>query len=139
MIHIYNAISSFLQLELGYNPIGPEGAKALAEVLKFHGNIKVLMLGWCQVRTYTYESLPPFVEIFHYILYVQLLQIGATGAEYIADMLRYNSTISSLDLRANGLRDEVCLIIFVFEVHSCHSFILNIIITCCTGCNMPCT
>lgn len=37
------------QLELGYNPIGPDGAKALAEVLKFHGNIKDLMLGWCQV------------------------------------------------------------------------------------------
>lgn len=37
------------QLELGYNPIGPDGAKALAEVLKFHGSIKDLMLGWCQV------------------------------------------------------------------------------------------
>ncbi|KAL3824215.1 hypothetical protein ACJIZ3_020244 [Penstemon smallii] len=76
---------SLCQLEIGYNPIGPDGAKALAEVLKFHGNVKDLMLGWCQ--------------------------IGAKGAEYIADMLKYNSTISSLDLRANGLRDEgaVCL------------------------------
>lgn len=40
---------SHKQLELGYNPIGPEGAMALAEVLKFHGNVKDLMLGWCQV------------------------------------------------------------------------------------------
>lgn len=38
-----------LQLELGYNPIGPDGAKALSEVLKFHGNINTLKLGWCQV------------------------------------------------------------------------------------------
>lgn len=36
------------------------------------------------------------------------MQIGATGAEFVADMLRYNNTISILDLRANGLRDEVC-------------------------------
>lgn len=40
---------SLSQLELGYNPIGPEGAKALSEVLKFHGKIKTLKLGWCQV------------------------------------------------------------------------------------------
>ncbi|XP_027360416.1 NLR family CARD domain-containing protein 3 isoform X4 [Abrus precatorius] len=69
-------------LELSYNPIGPDGAKALAEILKFHGNIKTLKLGWCQ--------------------------IGAKGAEFIADALKYNTTISILDLRANGLRDEVC-------------------------------
>ncbi|KAL1102177.1 hypothetical protein V6Z11_D05G346900 [Gossypium hirsutum] len=69
-------------LELGYNPIGADGAKALSEVLKFHGNVKTLKLGWCQ--------------------------IGPKGAEFVADMLRYNNTISILDLRANGLRDEVC-------------------------------
>lgn len=39
----------FSQLELGYNPIGPDGAKALCEVLKFHGKIETLKLGWCQV------------------------------------------------------------------------------------------
>jgi len=36
------------------------------------------------------------------------MQIGAKGAEFIADALKYNTTISVLDLRANGLRDEVC-------------------------------
>ncbi|XP_040860990.1 NLR family CARD domain-containing protein 3 isoform X1 [Glycine max] len=90
-IHVdgVNAIAQVLKdnlvittLELSYNPIGPDGAKALAEVLKFHGNIKTLKLGWCQ--------------------------IGAKGAECIADALKYNTTISILDLRANGLRDEVC-------------------------------
>ncbi|KAJ0039253.1 hypothetical protein Pint_23069 [Pistacia integerrima] len=68
------------QLDLSYNPIGTDGVKALSEVLKFHGNINTLKLGWCQ--------------------------IGANGAESVADMLRYNTTISVLDLRANGLRDE---------------------------------
>lgn len=37
------------QLDLAYNPIGADGAKALSEVLKFHGNINTLKLGWCQV------------------------------------------------------------------------------------------
>ena len=47
----FPSLNLFLsQLELGYNPIGPDGAKALAEVLKFHGNVKTLKLGWCQVN-----------------------------------------------------------------------------------------
>ena len=40
---------SLSQLELSYNPIGPDGAKALSEVLKFNGNVNTLKLGWCQV------------------------------------------------------------------------------------------
>ena len=35
------------------------------------------------------------------------MQLGAKGAEYIADLLKYNTTISTLDLRANGLGDNV--------------------------------
>lgn len=94
-------------MELGYNPIGPDGAKALAEVLKFHGNVKDLNLGWCQVRNGMGYS-ETFVRPTSLSLYKQnLLQIGASGVEYIADTLKYNSTIQSLDLRANGLRDEV--------------------------------
>ncbi|KAD4585298.1 hypothetical protein E3N88_22899 [Mikania micrantha] len=57
--------------ELGYNPIGPDGAKTLADILKFHGNIKTN--DW-------------------------LVQ-GAKGAEFIADALKYSNTIFTLDLR----------------------------------------
>lgn len=35
------------------------------------------------------------------------LQIGVKGAEAIADCLLYNATISTLDLRANSLGDDV--------------------------------
>lgn len=35
--------------------------------------------------------------------------IGPKGAEFIADTLKYNTTISTLDLRGNGLRDEGAL------------------------------
>ena len=105
-------VSLFLQLEVGYNPIGPDGAKALSEILKFHGNVKTLKLGWCQVKPvdncFVYSQLLVFVlSLLIFRSYV--LQIAAKGAEYVADMLRYNNTISVLDLRANGLRDEVYL------------------------------
>jgi hypothetical protein len=28
--------------------------KVLSEILKFHGNVKALKLGWCQVDPYTF-------------------------------------------------------------------------------------
>ena len=42
--------TSLTTLEMGYNPIGPEGAKQVAETIKFFGNIETLRLGWCKVR-----------------------------------------------------------------------------------------
>jgi Ran GTPase-activating protein (RanGAP) involved in mRNA processing and transport len=42
--------STLKTLELGYNPIGPDGAKALATAIKFHGAIDTLRLGWCKVE-----------------------------------------------------------------------------------------
>jgi hypothetical protein len=44
----------FSQLEIGYNPFGPDGMKVLSEILKFHGNVKALKLGWCQVDPYMF-------------------------------------------------------------------------------------
>lgn len=38
---------------------------------------------------------------------IWLLQIGVKGAEYLSEALQYNSTISTLDLRANSLGDDV--------------------------------
>jgi len=40
-------------------------------------------------------------------MHVFVLQIGVEGAKFMADALRYNSTLSTLDLRANALGDEV--------------------------------
>jgi hypothetical protein len=53
-------------LELSYNPIGFEGVKSLFEVLKFHGKIKSLKLGWCQV------FIPPFSSLFFSLLKAHL-------------------------------------------------------------------
>ena len=57
---------SLSQIELGYNPIGPEGAEALCEVLKFHGNVNALKLGWCQVI----DSLNYAYLILEFVLWV---------------------------------------------------------------------
>lgn len=44
-------------------------------------------------------------------------QIGRKGAEFIGDMIKYNTTISTLDLRANGLMDEVSFFIdYVLQI-----------------------
>lgn len=67
-------------LELGYNPIGPDGAAAMAGAVKYFGKVDVLRLGWCKIEK--------------------------QGSEHIADALRYNSTMSTLDLRGNNLGDE---------------------------------
>ena len=50
---------------------------------------------------------------------LHILQIGVQGAEFIADCLKYNTTLSTLDLRANGLGDDVCAIRFVFPIVTC--------------------
>lgn len=45
------------QLELSYNPIGADGVKALCDILKFHGKIETLRLGWCKVMSYRFKVL----------------------------------------------------------------------------------
>jgi len=37
-----------VQLELGYNPMGPEGPRPSRDTIKFHGNVETLRLGWCK-------------------------------------------------------------------------------------------
>lgn len=92
---------------MSYNPIGSDGVKALCDVLKFHGKIQTLKLGWCQVILRTeWNCMSSFTtKVFSPKLHN--LQIGVEGAEYIADCLKYNTTLSTLDLRANGLGDDV--------------------------------
>lgn len=114
-----------LQLGLGYNPIGPDGAKALSEVLKFHGNIDTLSLGWCQVIIQLRICIMFLRSVSYWVW--NILQIGIKGAEYIADILNYNSTISNLDLQANGLRCEVCFLIQYIFLHKMYKHLSEIL------------
>lgn len=68
-------------LELSYNPMGPEGAKAIAEVSKYDLQLETLKVGWCKIGS-------------------------GDGAKAIGDLIMFNTTISSLDLRGNNLGDE---------------------------------
>ena len=47
----------YMQFEFSYNPIGMNGAKVLADILKFHGKIETLRLGWCQVNLSVWKTL----------------------------------------------------------------------------------
>ncbi|XRB03318.1 hypothetical protein NFJ02_17g26720 [Pycnococcus provasolii] len=81
-------------LECGYNPMGPEGMQSIAEAIKFAkgpdpmkpnapSGVTELHLGWCKG--------------------------GAKGAESFADALRFNESITYLDLRGNNMADEGCV------------------------------
>ena len=74
-------ISKLRALDLGYNPIGPDGAKIVANSFKFDEVLEDLRLGWCHVG-------------------------NKEGAEAIADIIRYNTSIKKMDLRGNTLGDK---------------------------------
>jgi len=93
--------------------MGPDGTKALCDIIKFHGKLETLKLGWCQVifrlnHAFQFQA----GSIMNQSVFFPLGQIGPKGAEYIADALKYNTTLSTLDLRANGLGDDVCNFLF---------------------------
>ncbi|KAH0461984.1 hypothetical protein IEQ34_009559 [Dendrobium chrysotoxum] len=97
---------SLFQLELGYNPIGPDGAKALCEIIKFHGKLETLKLGWCTRYSLAQNIcfMLCYILVSHYFI---TFQIGAKGVEYVADALKYNTTLSTLDFA--GKWGAVCL------------------------------
>lgn len=64
-----------------YNPIGAEGAKALAEILKYGMAVEVLKLGWCKIG-------------------------GGEGAKAVADLVMFNSTLRTLDVRGNSFGND---------------------------------
>ncbi|CAI6002342.1 unnamed protein product [Closterium sp. NIES-64] len=62
---------------------------------------------------YSYPSAPTLSSAL-----LPSVQIGVKGAEYMADALKYNSTINTLDLRANALGDEGAAILALSRGHS---------------------
>lgn len=74
--------ASLRTLELGYNPLGPEGVAAVAGAFKSaDAQIEALKLGWCKAG-------------------------GGAGAAALADLLLLNASLVCLDLRGNGLGNE---------------------------------
>jgi Ran GTPase-activating protein (RanGAP) involved in mRNA processing and transport len=74
-------------LELGYNPLGPEGVAAVAGAFKTaDARIEALKLGWCKAGP------------------------GA-GAAALADLLLLNSSLNCLDLRGNSLGNDGAVLI----------------------------
>jgi len=72
---------SLPRVVFSYNPIGAEGAKALAEILKYGMGVEVLKLGWCKIG-------------------------GGEGAKAVADLVMFNSTLRTLDVRGNSFGND---------------------------------
>ena len=60
----------------------------------------------CWFNTYIY-IFKCFFFFFFFVCGSVVVQIGVEGAEHMAEALKYNSTVSTLDLRANKLGDKV--------------------------------
>jgi len=73
---------SLRTLELGYNPLGPEGVAAIAGAFQTaDARLEALKLGWCKAG-------------------------GGGGAAALADLLLLNASLRVLDLRGNSLGNE---------------------------------
>lgn len=69
-------------IEFGYNPIGPTGVAALADMLKHDQlSVETVKLGWCKIG-------------------------GAEGAKALSNLLMFNQSIKTLDIRGNALGND---------------------------------
>jgi NLR family CARD domain-containing protein 3 len=69
-------------IEFGYNPIGPTGVAALADLLKHDQlSVETVKLGWCKIG-------------------------GADGAKALSNLLMFNQSIKTLDIRGNALGND---------------------------------
>eukprot|EP00873_Tetraselmis_striata_P004342 jgi/Tetstr1/424606/TSEL_015128.t1 len=69
-------------LDVSYNPIGHKGATSLVDVAKYDlPAVEILKLGWCTIG-------------------------GVDGAVALSDLIMYNTSMQTLDLRGNNLGDN---------------------------------
>ncbi|GFH31964.1 uncharacterized protein HaLaN_31104, partial [Haematococcus lacustris] len=78
-------LDSLRYLEMGYNPLGPDGTRTLVNAVKFDLKLETLKLGWCKV--------------------------GPLGARALADLVMFNKSITTLDFRGNALGNDGVIII----------------------------
>lgn len=97
-------------LEMGYNPIGAEGVKALTEI--FRHDMKVGLFIQRKVTRYLVKLCTgTYWQLVHW-LQLETLKLGwckiggGDGAKAVADLIMFNTTLRTLDVRGNGFGND---------------------------------
>ncbi|KAI9312315.1 hypothetical protein DFJ73DRAFT_885788 [Zopfochytrium polystomum] len=88
--------------------VGPEGARAVSELLKSNGTLQSVDLEWNGIGDGGVKAIADALKVNSTLLSLSLKTnyFGLEGAKAVADSLIYNSTLESIDLCNNYCRDE---------------------------------
>ncbi|XP_064153635.1 glutamate-rich protein 3-like isoform X2 [Anguilla rostrata] len=106
--HITQAFVLF-ELDLGGNGVSSEGLRVLSSYLRCHSQLKYLGLAKTNVADISawetlFDSLTTNVALIHIIL--DECHLGDQGVELFAKMLRYNQSLTKIDLDYNSIGDR---------------------------------
>jgi len=97
-------------LTLDYNPLGDEGAAALADGLRWNGCLDVLSLTYCGIGCYGAGALAQDVVANEYCTLTELNlkgnELGPEGVAAIADSLKVNTSLQTLNLADCGMSNS---------------------------------
>ena len=96
------------KLNLDYNNIGSDGAKALADCLKRHTNLQTLYLTSNNIGSDGAKALADCLKHHTNLqtLYLYNNNIGSDGAKALADCLKHHTNLQALNLRSNHIGSD---------------------------------
>ena len=99
---------SLTELDLSFNSIGPEGAKAIADVLKTNTTLTKLYLTDNEIGDEGGKALAEALKVNTTVtkLYLSNNKIGDEGAKALAQALKEKSTVTSINLMGNNIGPE---------------------------------
>jgi hypothetical protein len=107
--YLIPATSVLTELRLGYNKIGDEGAKAIAEALKVNAVVTELWLGGNKIGDEGANAIAEALKSGTAVVATLFLgdnNIGVEGAKAIAEALKVNAVLTCFDLSLNNIGDN---------------------------------
>ncbi|KAL0238004.1 hypothetical protein GEMRC1_012478 [Eukaryota sp. GEM-RC1] len=108
LIELLKENSTVTSIDLSWNYIGDEGARALANVMKVNTTVTSINLSRNSISAKGIKVLAEALKVNSAVTSINLgnNSIGDEGAVSLAEMLKVNSTLVRIDLRINAIRDE---------------------------------
>ncbi|KAL0243362.1 hypothetical protein GEMRC1_005923 [Eukaryota sp. GEM-RC1] len=99
---------SVTSVNLSYNSIGAEGVRALAEALKVNVSVTSVNLSYNSIGAEGVRALAEALKVNVSVTSVNLKSnsIGVEGARALAEALKLNASVTSIDLEYNSIGDE---------------------------------